>query len=162
EGRGRPIGVERRAPIGDQDDGDATGSEHPMDLVEDPERIGDVFEDMGSDDEVRAGIAERAQSVTIQVGHDIGTRELGLVQLGEERPIRVGLPPVDVADRRPADGQGKGHMAGAELEAVADQMTGPRPPDDVVVRQGWRQYPWPSCVPPPAFASSYSTTTVAR
>jgi hypothetical protein len=94
-----------------------------VDLVEQPDRLGHVLEDVARDDEVLALVVERFEAVDVEVAHDVGVRELdALAELGEQPAVLVGQQAVDIAHLRPGEVQGERDVCRTELDAAADQV----------------------------------------
>lgn len=102
EGRRVPVKVECTVPIGNEQDEQAAGSQHTIDIDEHGQRIGEMFDDVAGDNEVLALVGEPAKAVDIEIRDDVGFGEPGgLAELWEQRTVLLRLPAVDVSDFHP-------------------------------------------------------------
>ncbi len=99
EGGRRTVAVERTAPIRQHENHHSVGSQHPLDLVEEADRVGEVLEHVTANDEVLSPVLDHAEPVDVEVGDDVGREERHLgTELRIELVAVFGSPAIDVAD----------------------------------------------------------------
>lgn len=111
DGRDQTQLVRAIAIVRQGDDHHAAGTDQPIPLQKDPDRIGTMFKDVVRDQEVRA-----VREVGAGLGHRLGGNHLGLEQL-----FRLLVGPQVVVPRRGARRQLLRIGAAADLDALARQ-----------------------------------------
>ncbi len=116
---GRPVSVEGAVAIREEEQKEAASSEDAVKFDHEPDRVGEMLEDVRTDDEVLASRGYRPELVYIEIRDEVRYREVcAFRELRVQVPVLVGRPPVDVQRGGPV-GKGHGLMAGAEFKAAS-------------------------------------------
>ena len=116
---GRPGVVEGPPSIRQQQQDHAAGAEDAVDLVEHPQGVGQVLEDLTGDDEVQARVSEGRQAVAVHVADNIGIGETcASPSSGNSAARRSSAVHRSTMDARSRMREGPGLVAGADLDAL--------------------------------------------
>ena len=115
ERRRLPYPVKGPMAIGHHDDREATWPEHPVDLEDRGDGIGEVLEDVGRDYGVEARVGERPETTGVEIDLDVDIRPMG-----DAHQLGPGLVPSALdglvgVDDGGAVGYGKGVVARSDL-----------------------------------------------
>ncbi len=120
----RTSAVEGEAAIRKEDQDGRSRTQHPMDLLQLPERVREMLEQVAGDDEVLAAIVERRETVDIEIHDDVRLRERGAgVDVGEQLEVFIGLPTIQVSHGHAGVGDGQRVVARPELDARSIEET---------------------------------------
>ena len=142
---GEPVPIERSPTVGEQHERHTSAAQHAMDLVQHGERVGEVLEDVTGDHEVLALVVERLQTVGVEIRDDVGHREGGFTELGEQIAVGVGHPPIDVADVGTRVRDREGRMSGSQLDPVADEVARQQSAQRSPIQRAYSHHHSPEC-----------------